>query len=122
MFMSQKGELKLPGVTQGPEVRGCDLRWPDSGVCVLGPEAELLGLPTTLEPATGRPRGAGCRAHLVQAGAPEGGSEVSPFLGPMAVLPWSAQTGAGEGWAREGPGPGCVQRPSRAPGPCPPER
>lgn len=52
MFMSQKGELKLPGVTQGPEVWGCDRRWPDSDVCVLGPKAELLGLPTTLEPAT----------------------------------------------------------------------
>lgn len=84
MFVSQEGGLKLPGVTQRPEARGHDRRWP---MCVLGPEAEVLGLPMTLEPAKGGPRGARGRAYLPGAGAPEGGSEASVFLGPMAVLP-----------------------------------
>lgn len=117
MFMSQNGELKLPRVTQRPEVRGRDRRRPDSGICVLGPEAKVLGLPTTLEPAKGGPWGAGGRVQLPGAGAPEGGSEAAPFLGR---LPWSAQTGAGEGLAWEGPGPALFRGPHEPRGPASP--
>lgn len=75
--MSQMGKLRLPGVTQLLELQGCEHRQPDTGVCVLSPEPEAVGLQVTLKllGSNERPLGARC---WEQAGRPllPGGPEV----------------------------------------------